>query len=68
MWAVSKIINNTSPLANVAFADGKPINTVRGPEGACFRLIVNGHGFVDITDTEGTTFSLPFVSDIIFLL
>lgn len=51
MWSISKVINNTSPLENIAFSDGQPINAVRGPEGACFRLIINGHGFLDITDT-----------------
>ncbi len=50
MWAVDNIINNTSPQQAVAFSDGQLINTVRGPEGASFRLIVNGNGFLDITD------------------
>ena len=50
MWAVNKIVNNTSPQENIAFSDGNPINAVRGPEGASFRLIVNGLGFIDITD------------------
>lgn len=51
MWAVDNIINNTSPQQAVAFSDGQPTNTVRGPEGASFRLIVNGNGFLDFTDT-----------------
>jgi len=51
MWAINCVTNNTSPLENIAFSDGQPINAVRGPEGASFRLVVNGFGFLDFTDT-----------------
>jgi len=51
MWSINSITNNTSLLENIAFSDGQPINAVRGPEGASFRLIVNGFGFLDFTDT-----------------
>ena len=51
MWSINSVTNNTSPLENIAFSDDQPINAVRGPEGASFRLIVNGFGFLDFTDT-----------------
>ncbi len=51
MWAINSVTNNTSPLENIAFSDGQPIDAVRGPKGASFRLVVNGFGFLDFTDT-----------------
>ncbi|MGJ8691021.1 MAG: hypothetical protein ACSHW0_00920 [Thalassotalea sp.] len=51
MWTVNSIQNNTAPAADISFSDGQPINMVRGPEGACFRLLVAGHGYIDLTDT-----------------
>ncbi|MGC1488510.1 MAG: hypothetical protein WA784_12065, partial [Albidovulum sp.] len=50
MWAINSVTNNTSPTQNVAFSDGQTIGAVRGPEGASFRLIVNGFGYLDFTD------------------
>ena len=50
MWAINNVVNNTTPQQNIAFSDGNPIGTVRGPEGASFRLIVNGFGYLDFTD------------------
>lgn len=51
MWGINNIVNHTSPTQDIAFSDGESINAVRGPEGASFRLIVNGLGFIDFTDT-----------------
>ncbi|PHQ92313.1 MAG: hypothetical protein COB42_01815 [Sulfurimonas sp.] len=51
MWSISNLINNTSPVENINFSDGQAINVVRGPKGASFRLIINGFGFLDFTDT-----------------
>ncbi|WP_444997601.1 hypothetical protein [Aliikangiella sp. IMCC44359] len=51
MWAINNLNNNTSPLQNISFSDGQSIEAVRGPEGASFRLIVDGFGFLDFTDT-----------------
>lgn len=50
MWTIN-LTNNTNPLQPVSFADGMPIGAVRGGAGNSFRLIVNGFGFLDITDT-----------------
>ena len=51
MWAINSVTNNTTPLENITFSDGEPIYAVRGPEGASFRLIISGFGFLDFTDT-----------------
>ncbi len=55
MWSVSSLTNLTSPVQQVSFSDGLPLNAVRGGAGNCFRLIVNGKGFLDITDTGHQT-------------
>ncbi|MCW3074647.1 MAG: hypothetical protein JWP69_1716 [Flaviaesturariibacter sp.] len=50
MWTVS-LINNTNPIQSINFSDGLPLEAVRGGAGNSFRLIVNGFGFLDFTDT-----------------
>ncbi len=51
MWAINSVTNKTLPPENIQFSDGGPTTAVRGPEGASFRLVVNGFGFLDFTDT-----------------
>jgi len=51
MWAINHVTNNTLPLAAIGFTDNQDINAVRGPEGASFRLVISGVGFLDFTDT-----------------
>jgi len=49
MWAIANLSNpNGQP---VSMSDGQPIPAVRGPEGASFRMIASGLGFLDFTDT-----------------
>ncbi|HXI24235.1 MAG TPA: hypothetical protein VNG71_10275, partial [Pyrinomonadaceae bacterium] len=53
MWAIASLIN---PYGQpVSMSDGQPISAVRGPAGASFRMIANGLGFLDFTDTGQQT-------------
>ncbi len=55
MWQVQTFNNNTSPQEGASFSDGEPIDAVRGPEGACFRFMVYGSGYIDFPDTGHQT-------------
>ncbi len=49
MWAITTLTNtNGQP---VSMSDGLPITAVRGAEGVSYRMIANGLGFLDFTDT-----------------
>jgi len=50
MWQLSNIANPTN--ASLWFTDGLPLSIVRGGSGSSSRLIVNGQGFLDITDFQ----------------
>lgn len=48
MWSLNTINNPTG--SKLAFSDSLPLNASRGGNGISSRLIVNGQGFLDITD------------------
>lgn len=50
MWKILSATLNGKTSAQIHVSDGKPIDSVRGPAGASFRLIVTGVGFLDLTD------------------
>ena len=50
MWFISSVrVNSKLPKSNYV-CDGQPLRKVRGAEGASFRLMINGLGYVDIDD------------------
>lgn len=50
-WTVSEVKNPSG--SPVAFSDGLPLNAVRDIKNGSNRLIVNDHGFIDITILKG---------------
>lgn len=50
MWSIASVKVNTIPAAPYYVCDGLPLEKVRGPEGASFRLMINGLGYIDIDD------------------
>ena len=52
MWQLKNIDNPWG--ANLWFSDGMPVDMPRGGNGVSSRLIVDGQGFVDITDAQTT--------------
>ena len=49
MWSIVSLINPGGQ--SVSFSDGQPVGAVRGGAGNSFRMIANGLGFLDFTDT-----------------
>lgn len=51
MWKIVEIINQTSPEQQVLLSGGgELLNVLRGPEGASYRIVVTGKGFLDLVD------------------
>jgi len=50
MWIIELATLNGSPSPNITVSDGKPINSVRGPVGSSYRVLVVGVGYLDLID------------------
>lgn len=50
MWSISSVKVNSKVATSYYVCDGMPLEKVRGPEGASFRLMINGLGYIDIND------------------
>ena len=48
MWQINQLTNNTN--ATVAWSDGQPLNTTRGPAGNSYTLVATGLGAILMTD------------------
>ena len=50
MWSISSVKVNSKLATSCYVCDGLPLGSVRGQEGASFRLMINGLGYIDIND------------------
>lgn len=50
MWVISSVRINSKRKTSYYLCDGLPVKMLRGSEGASFRLMINGLGYIDIDD------------------